>query len=236
MGPRLKTQQTPLGYEVKGDSYTLFFGNKQASFANIQKYYPQFQFTRVKQVHGHEVVEVKDTRSDYQIEADAHFTHLADIGLCMTTADCLPIFFLDSKSSVVAGIHAGWRGVANRIAPMTIERLQVESCEPKDIQVFIGPHIGPQSFEVDVPVREELLKSVSPRSDEFAKKFYTSLARGKDLVDLQALVMEQILQKGILKNNIQSLDLDTFAQPDFHSYRRDREKSGRQISFIIRHG
>ena len=48
-------------------------------------------------------------------EADACWTMHTDRSIAIMTADCLPILFTSYCGSVVAGAHAGWRGLGNGI-------------------------------------------------------------------------------------------------------------------------
>jgi hypothetical protein len=57
----------------------------------------------------------------------------------------------------------------------------------------------------------------------------------KALVDLNQIMKEQLIQEGIPADHVYDLHLDTFTNPLFHSHRRDKEKAGRQVSFIYRH-
>ncbi|NUN05058.1 MAG: laccase domain-containing protein, partial [Bdellovibrio sp.] len=41
-------------------------------------------------------------------------------------------------------------------------------------------------------------------------------------------------QNKIAADNVFDLHIDTVTSLDFHSYRRDKEKSGRQVSFICK--
>ncbi|MFN9068966.1 MAG: laccase domain-containing protein, partial [Bdellovibrionales bacterium] len=54
------------------------------------------------------------------------------------------------------------------------------------------------------------------------------------LVDLNVLLLDQLVSLGIQADQIKWLNLDTKSDLRFHSHRRDRELSGRQISFIAR--
>lgn len=81
-------------------------------------------------------------------------TNQAKLALCISTADCLPIMIYSPISRWVAGIHAGWRGVASQIFRDTLLKLDAVGVPRESLQIFIGPHIQMESFEVHKDVKE----------------------------------------------------------------------------------
>lgn len=229
----MSVHETNLGIEIKLPHHTLLFGGKKASFDGIQAAYPKFQFTRIKQIHGDVIASVQSNAEDLQIQADAQFTKTPHLGLCISTADCVPVLIFQKHGSLVAGIHAGWRGVANEIIPKTIAKLVEQGAELGSLEIFIGPHIQQSSFEVEHSVREQLLSTLSPGVDRHS--IYQDLNSEKSLVDLNKIVLTQLSQKRIISAQIHNFPKDTYKDLKFHSHRRDKEKSGRQLSFICRH-
>ncbi|WP_374029421.1 peptidoglycan editing factor PgeF [Bdellovibrio bacteriovorus] len=230
----MNLEQTHLGYELKTPHLTVFFGGINAPLSTLAEAYPQFTLVRLKQIHSDAVVETKDAQLDYQVIADSHYTREKNLALCVITADCVPIFFYHHDLGFIAGAHAGWRGVASRIIPKTIERLKSLGASPEKLEVIIGPHIQKSSFEVGNDVRDQILTSLGPLSIQERALFSEALPESKSLVDLNQVVRTQLLQEGVEMERVFDLHIDTFTNPDFHSHRRDKEKAGRQISFICR--
>lgn len=230
----MNINQTKLGYEIHTPHLVLFFGGVDSQLANLKTAYPEFEFTRVKQIHSDAVVESPDSTQDYQLIADAHFTTAKNLALCVITADCVPVFFYHQPTGLIAGVHAGWRGVANRIIIKTIEQLEKLGAPTHQLDTIIGPHIQKKSFEVGLDVRDQILSSLGPVSEVQKAQFTEKISNDKALVDLNQVVKAQLQSKGIEAERVFDLHIDTFTNPDFHSHRRDREKAGRQISFICR--
>lgn len=229
----MSVKETNLGLEIHAPHHTLLFGGKDSSFANLQTAYPKIQFVRVKQVHGNEIALSVDTSTDLQINADAHITKTPNLGLCIATADCVPVLIFQKSGPFIAAIHAGWRGVANKIIPMTVAKMNELGVEISSMEIYIGPHIQQPSFEVGHDVREEILATLPPGSDRTL--VYQESGDGKSLVDLNKIVLTQLSQSRISSNQIHNFPKDTFRDLKFHSHRRDKEKAGRQLSFICRH-
>jgi YfiH family protein len=201
---------------------------------NLKAAYPELNFVLLKQIHSDAVIESNSLDLDYQVLGDAHYTN-KNLALCVVTADCVSAFIYDPKRSVIAGIHAGWRGVASRIIPKTIARLKESGSNPEDLEVLIGPHIQNQSFEVEFDVRDQILSSLGPLTPEERAYFSEKISEKKALVDLDKVVRKQIQDEGLSLEKFFAVNIDTVTDLRFHSYRRDKEKSGRQISFIVRH-
>lgn len=230
----MNLEQTQFGYEMRTPHITVFMGGVQAQLPQLAQAYPDYKLVRVKQIHCDAVVETTNPEQDYQVIADAHFTREKNLALCVITADCVPVFFYDHHTGLIAGVHAGWRGVAARIIPKTIQKLVSEGAVANRLNVIIGPHIQKQSFEVGTDVRDQILSSLGPLSPAERSIYAESVSASKALVDLNQVVRTQLQQEGIELDNLFSLHIDTVTDPQFHSHRRDKEKAGRQISFICR--
>lgn len=97
----------------------------------------------LNQVHGTDVVDAAVANSTP--DADASFTRRAGSACVIMTADCLPVLFCDRDGSVVAAAHAGWRGLAGGVLEATIAAM---ACDASHLMAWLGPAIGPESFEV----------------------------------------------------------------------------------------
>ena len=97
----------------------------------------------LNQTHSTHIINSSDWRQG--INADAMFS-TTDNHICtIMTADCLPILLCDTQGTMVAAIHAGWRGLAAGIIEKTISKF---SAKKNDIMAWLGPAIGPTQFEV----------------------------------------------------------------------------------------
>lgn len=206
-----------IGFLEEDDQYVIFFGGVGASLENLRAKFPNYQFARIKQTHSSIVVPAEVGR-DPLVEADAHFTSQKNLALLISTADCTPVM-VAADNGVIASIHAGWRGVASRIVPKTMGAMGA-----KRYRAWVGPHIQKNSFEVDEDVALNLIKS--------APGISAKVLPGKNFVDLDLLVRSQLAEHAI--QSLWTSGVDTKTDLRFHSHRRDREKAGRQLSFILR--
>ncbi|AHI07276.1 hypothetical protein BDW_13880 [Bdellovibrio bacteriovorus W] len=230
----MKINETNLGFEITVENFFLFFGKKESSLANLTQTYPQFTFKRLKQIHSDAVCKTTTASPDYETLGDAHFSKDLNLALCSITADCIPVLIFDSKNKICSAIHAGWRGVASRIIIKTIQELLKTGCQAEDLKIYIGPHIRQNSFEIGTDVKDMILASLPALTGNEKLKYFKPQSADKVLLDLNLVAREQVSSQGIPSENIWDIQKDTVSSDDFHSYRRDKNESGRQISFIAR--
>ena len=153
---------------------------------------------------------------------DALITIVQNLWLTITVADCTPVFLADPVRGVVAAVHAGWRGTAGFITAKSVERLKAEfGTAPDNLVAFIGPSAGVCCYEVgdDVTVR--------------FRPVVVQTRNGKHYLDLKRENADQLKAAGVLDNNIEISPLCTICNPELlHSYRRDKERSGRMMGVI----
>jgi YfiH family protein len=183
----------------------------------------------MRQVHGDNIVEVKDNKLKEAGDADGMVTAEKDIFLGVLTADCVPILFVAPKEKRVAAVHAGWRGTLAGIAEKTVgllmDQLQVPAGE---IEVALGPAIGSCCYEVKDDVAGPLLERWGGIAEASIQK-----RDEKTYLDLRLLNHGVLARAGIPATNIFQIGPCTACSPnDFFSYRRERSETGRQISFI----
>lgn len=152
---------------------------------------------------------------------DAVYTDKENLFLCLTVADCLPVF-LYHPAGIIAAVHSGWRGSYKRTVYKTVVKLAGHfRLNAADIIAYIGPGLSVENFEIGEEVKGLFRKDV------------IELRNGKYYLDNKLENILQLKEAGILKENIEVSEYCTYKEVNlFHSYRRDREKSGRMIGLI----
>ncbi|MDR3224613.1 MAG: peptidoglycan editing factor PgeF [Holosporales bacterium] len=153
-------------------------------------------------------------------EGDAIITNQKGLLIGVNTADCAPILLCDKDAKYVAAIHAGWRGVVGKIIENTIEKMRGLGCE--NIVAAVGPCIQKKCFEV------------SHDFTDVVDEKYLSISEWKILFDMQLFVLDKLLQNGV--GSVSKLDVDTFGNDSYFSYRRQAGKTGLQFSGIVIRG
>lgn len=162
------------------------------------------------QVHKSNVLVVTEedagdgiTRDLSHFEIDAQITNVKDLPLIVYTADCVPILLADPVSRVIGTVHAGWRGSVAGIAAKTVHKMvEVYGCLPENIHAVIGPSIGPENYEVDQTVIDELFKcpyiDMSPENISYTDIFLESDDNWKEkLLSGQHLDTSNLFHKDI---------------------------------------
>lgn len=177
----------------------------------------------MQQVHGNRVSYA--TGSGLYEDCDALYTDHDNLWLAVKTADCAPV--LISSPVAVAAVHAGWRGLQAEIIPHTIQVLCDEFGQtPEDLHMALGPCLTQKHFEVESTFRDYF-------DVPHAERFFTANRPGHVLMDFPGLIRAQALAAGILDIHFHGLNRCTFDEgTTFHSYRRDKQEAGRQISLI----
>lgn len=174
----------------------------------------------LQQVHGTRCIDASDAPA--RSVADASFSRRPGVVCAVLTADCLPILLCDEGGTIVAAAHAGWRGLAAGIIEATVAAMGVA---PARLLAWLGPAIGPQSFEVGADVRTAFLDHDPAAADAFVTR-----ANGKWLCDLYRLATSRLGKLGVCR--ITGADFDTRRDAArFFSYRRDGT-TGRMASLI----
>lgn len=178
----------------------------------------------LEQVHGVAVVAAEAGPAQ---RADAQFTQVQGLGCAVMTADCLPVLFCDRAGTQVAAAHAGWRGLCAGVLEATAATFP----EPAQLLAWLGPAIGPASFEVGAEVRTQFIDAApTVQRDATAACFVVSAAAGHYLADIYELARLRLRAVGVTA--IYGGGLCTVADPQrFYSYRRDGV-TGRMASLI----
>lgn len=172
------------------------------------------------QVHGSTVACAREAGT--YPATDGLVTTEARLFLCVTVADCVPLLMVDPVAHAVAAVHAGWRGTVARIAAVAVECLQKEcAAVPDRIVAYLGPSAGVCCYEV---------------SEDLASRFDSRFVHkedGRTSVDLKMANRHQLIESGVRPENIETSPHCTISEPAlFHSYRRDRDRSGRFMAVI----
>ncbi len=193
---------------------------------------PQGGLVLMGQVHGARicVIDGDEPPPECVPECDGLITARPGVALAIRTADCAPLLFVDRVRRVIGVAHAGWRGtalgMASRMVGAFVEKF---SSRVEDIQVAIGPAVGPCCYQVDAPVHA----AFSSRTD--AENILRP-CREDDrwMLDLALANRLQIGGQGVPEGNISLSGLCTACgQELFFSHRASGGRTGRQINLLM---
>jgi len=189
---------------------------------------PPENLVTVGQEHGTKVIEVNATFSGTSPLADGMYTANPDIALCILTADCIPLFAFAPDKKILLAAHIGWRGALGRFGELIINNFNGLGAKPKDLLLAFGPSIKGGCYRVDMDFYRKFKDGLG--KDYPIEKYFSTIG-GNLYFDLTEIILDQLERSGVSKSQIYVSPYCTHCMTDlFFSYRRDGQKSGRQIS------
>ena len=161
-------------------------------------------------------------------DTDALITFLKDTPIGVVTADCVPILLYAPDIRAAAAVHAGWKGTLGGIVDRTLDEMERYGADISNMMVVFGPSISKEVYEVD--------RELGDRFAEAGFEAYVSWpdgTGGKPHVDLEGVNKERLTRRGVQAGNIYFTGECTYGNERLHSYRRDGEKAGRQLTAIV---
>jgi len=157
----------------------------------------------LEQSHSSIVSTFKSNQDKFKADGiQFNLVDIKDYNFAIKTADCIPILFIGEKQA--AFIHAGWRGIENRIS----FNPKVQSIKAHTI--FLGPSIQKQAFQVTSDFREYF-----PSSNFFLD------VENKLFFDLQAEITSQLKVEYPSAKIYDSAEC-TYQEKKYNSYRRNK--------------
>ena len=193
------------------------------------------------QVHGSHVETVRSQASRDVVAAQQRMAQGADavnvtcenVGALLCYADCTPVIVV-SPSGSFSVVHAGWRGVVNGIAVKALRQLASEDApQGADLRqfasrcnVYIGPHIHSECFEVGPEVVEQ-----------FENRFGASCIADARHVSMARALQVDLASAGILPQRICDAGICTVCDSsEYYSYRASGGTCGRHGAIAFRKG
>lgn len=163
-------------------------------------------------------------------DVDGLITNVPEIVLSTFYADCVPLYFIDSKERAIGLSHSGWRGTVGRMGNVTIEAMKKEyGTKPQNLICAIGPSICQECYEVSEDVAEVFHKEFGKKTEEFLAfkgngKYQLNLWRANEIV---------LEEAGVLKEHLATTNLCTCCNPKLlFSHRASKGKRGNLGAFL----
>lgn len=210
----------PLGFSItNGEIYSDEVTNNHREFLsnilNIDPYKMKYQ----KQVHGSRV-RIIDFMSTIE-ESDGMITNLNGLILNAAIADCAAVLIYDPENKAVAAIHSGWRSSYENISQVGIDSMKENyNSKPENLLAYVSPCASVNNYDVG----EDFY--------DFFDSKYLKIYNGKLYFDNKLRIHDSLINAGLIYKNIEISDVCTIANSDYHSFRRDKNDSGRMSAFI----
>ncbi len=183
----------------------------------------QVHGTRISIIDAHAQASHSSSHYCFLPETDAMVTSLPNVMLHVFTADCVPIFLVDTRTRRVGLLHAGWMGTLARLTTKMLQQFFALGSRTDDLIAWIGPAIRKCCYEISPELMAEFHETFSECS---------GFSDGRHL-DLPLLNYWQLKTAGLPEKHISHTPLCTKCNQDlFYSYRGNRQNKGRIISFL----
>ena len=213
--------------DVVDENKKRFFKNKGFNYNNT--YLLRTNFKKLD-----EVKVLETSPKDFKVvhDVDSIITNSREVVLALLTADCLQITLYDTKNSVLALIHAGFRWQNGGIIDRTFEILQNRyRTQTNDVLVHLGNCISVENYSWDSNILNHtnegswIRKTI--KKDDHPKRPYT--------IDIKKAAKLNLKDIGVLQENILDSNIDCYSDMNYFSHVRSvysNEKDGRHITVV----
>jgi YfiH family protein len=186
-------------------SNAIFTNSKDGSISEVLNKLKFKEFSEMHQTHSDYFLKIDSAGT---FNSDALVTSKKNLPLVVKTADCLPILATDGE--LVAAIHAGWRGLQNKIIEKSTNNFSKEN-----LKVVVGPHAQSCCYEI---------------KDDVAVYFenFIEFRNGRKYLSMKDFV-KQYFGTNKIENEVS--EICTICNPDYFSYRENGTKK-RQFGLI----
>lgn len=167
-------------------------------------------------------------------DVDGFVTDVPGLMLVTAYADCVPLYFADTRLHVIGLSHSGWRGTVNNMAQATVDKMSYEfGSRPCDIAAFIGPSICASCYEIGDDVARNFRDRYGAESEKILTK-KEAASEDKYYLNLHAANRINMLNSGISPQNIHVTDICTCCNPELlFSHRASKGKRGGLCGYMM---
>ncbi len=172
------------------------------------------------------------TRERDYSDVDGLLTDEPGVYLATFFADCVPLYFVDTRRKAVALAHSGWRGTVARMGQCVVEKMrEAYGTDPADLVAAVGPSICQECYEVSEDVADAFASAFHKPGQE--REILFAKGGGKYQLDLWRANGIVLAEAGILEENIQVTDLCTCHNDRYlFSHRASRGQRGNLGAFL----
>jgi len=183
---------------------------------------------------------------DYE-DIDGLITMEQGIALVTSYADCVPLYFVDTKQKAIGLAHSGWRGTVQQMGACMVKEMRRQfGTEPENLYAAIGPSICQECYEVSEDVALEFQK-LEQENQSILTEIRESgclggsgsiiipgREPGKYQLDLWLANLVILVKAGIPLERISVTDICTCHNPEYlFSHRASKGKRGNLCAFLM---
>ena len=168
---------------------------------------------------------------DYE-DVDGLITDIPGIVLVTFFADCVPLYFVDTRHQAIGLSHSGWKGTVNKMGAVTLREMEkAYGTHPEDVLVAIGPSICQSCYEVSEDVIEQFAGAFPDPTIQ--ERLSYKKENGKYQLNLWESNRQILLETGVPNSQISVTDICTCCNPEYlFSHRASHGKRGNLAAFL----
>jgi len=168
---------------------------------------------------------------DYE-DVDGLITDIPGIVLVTFFADCVPLYFVDTRHQAIGLSHSGWKGTVNKMGAVTLREMEkAYGTHPEDVLVAIGPSICQSCYEVSEDVIEQFAGAFPDPTIQ--ERLFYKKENGKYQLNLWESNRQILLETGVPNSQISVTDICTCCNPEYlFSHRASHGKRGNLAAFL----
>ena len=172
-----------------------------------------------------------------KISADGIYTEDLTKGIILCPADCMAVGIYDLNRGAKALIHSGWKGTLGEISVRCVNLFKMKWSNISELKVIIGPSISKENFIVKDDIINFFNEFIEETLGEKKDIYICRQEKDSYNVDLRKMLIKTLYNRGIKKEQILSVEEDTYSSKQngkyrYHSYRRDKGAARRNIVII----
>lgn len=164
-------------------------------------------------------------------DIDGLITNTPGIVLCTSYADCVPLYFVDTKNKAIGLAHSGWRGTVNRMGEKVLSAMRKSfGTRPEDVVAAIGPSICRDCYEIGEDTADIFKVNFPKEWESFLTK---GKKEGKYQLDLWEANKRILLKAGIAREHLAVTDICTCCNSKYlFSHRASQGKRGNMVALL----
>ena len=179
------------------------------------------QMVWMRQVHGTRARYVR--AGEEAMEADAIFTDVAGVVLCVLAADCAPVLLADPGAGMIGAAHSGRLGTEAGVVPALVRAMTAAGASPSRMHGLVGPAVCGGCYSVPAALQARVARAV-PQTRCVTRS-------GAPGIDIRSGIAAQFAELGV--RPVRHDGRCTAETPGLSSHRRDGE-AGRCACLIWR--
>lgn len=165
-------------------------------------------------------IKLKNPTKDMQYADMVMISKDSNIILGERSGDC-PVMIAHTNDLLIL-CHIGATYIDRLLPQQAIEALIEENVNPKDINVYVAPHIHKESY---------IYNNYPKWAKNYVWKDAIEKIGDKYYIDLDKAIEVQLIEQGVLKENIEFSNIDTYTNTNYYSHSAymngDKDKLGR---------